>query len=192
MPEPGDRTTPELPLDDIRHNDYTSGMTDRLQRALKQTRPFDSLEQEVLVALQVATARSMEPFVRYLRQEAGITPAQYNVLRILRGAGAPGLSCGEIADRMIDRDPDVTRLLDRLVKAGLAERERDSADRRVVRVRLSAAGHDTLATVDRTMETYPKRLAGALGGDRLAQLLALLEDVIEGVSDQPMTNPKEQ
>jgi len=167
-------------------------MTDRLRRALKQTRPFDSLEQEVLVALQVATARLMEPFTRHLRQEAGITPAQYNVLRILRGAGAPGLSCGEIAERMIDRDPDVTRLLDRLVKAGLAERRRDTADRRVVRVQLSEAGRETLAAVDRTVKTYPALLVDALGPDRLAQLLTLLEDVIEAATEPSTNNPKEQ
>ncbi len=167
-------------------------MSERLQQVLKQTRPFDSVEQEVVVALQVANARVMEPFTRELRREAGITPAQYNVLRILRGAGAAGLPCGEIAARMIDRDPDVTRLVDRLVKAGLAERERDSADRRVVRVHLSAAGGETLALLDRSMKTHPVRLADALGVDRLAQLLALLEDVIEAVAEQPPMATKEQ
>ncbi len=166
-------------------------MSERLQRELKQSRPFDSVEQEVLVALQVATARSMEPFARQLRQEAEITPAQFNVLRILRGAGEPGLSCGEIAGRMIDRDPDVTRLLDRLVRRGLVERERDERDRRVVRVRLSPQGGKMLATLDETMQTLPTRLVGALGADRLTQLLTLLEDVIESAANHATTDTKE-
>lgn len=165
-------------------------MSDRLQRHLKQTRPFASPEQEVVVALQVATARVMEPFARRLRLEAGITPAQYNVLRILRGAGEGGIRCGEIAERMIDRDPDVTRLTDRLVQAGLASRDRDPADRRVVQVRLAPKGRALLDEVDRAVDAMPKRLVGALGPDRLALLLELLDDVIEA-AEQEAINPKE-
>ncbi len=165
-------------------------MSDRLQRHLKQTRPFASTEQEVVVALQVATARVMEPFARRLRLEAGITPAQYNVLRILRGAGEAGIRCGEIAERMIDRDPDVTRLTDRLVEAGLASRDRDPADRRVVQVRLATKGRALLDEVDRVVDAMPKRLVGALGPDRLALLLELLDDVIEA-AEQEAINPKE-
>lgn len=155
-------------------------MSERLQRHLKQTRPFGSVEQEVVVALQVATARLMEPFARELRVRVGLTPAQYNVLRILRGAGEAGLACGEIAGRMIDRDPDVTRLVDRLVRDGLATRGRDAEDRRVVVVQLTAAGRDRLAVADQIVGALPGSLLGDLGHERLEILLGLLEDVIEG------------
>src|SRR5947209_2864492 len=79
---------------------------------------------------------------------AELSPTQYNVLRILRGAGPEGLACGRIAERMITRDPDMTRLLDRMKKRGLIERHRCPKDRRVVRGRLTAAGARLLEKLD--------------------------------------------
>lgn len=163
-------------------------MTERLERALQQSRPFDSLPQGVLVALQAANARAVEPLSRYLRHEAGITPAQYNVLRILRGAGRSGLPCGEIAARMIDRDPDMTRLVDRLVRAGMVVRDRDPADRRVVVVRIAPRGLEVLAETDAEVKAIPARMLGPMGADRLALLLELLEDVIERSGNPTTTN----
>lgn len=160
-------------------------MSQRLNRVLQQSKPFASLEHEAVVALQVATARVVEPLARYLRGE-GITLAQYNVLRILRGAGEVGLPSGEIAARMIDRDPDVTRLVDRLVRDGLAVRDRHEADRRVVLVRITAAGLDLLTRTDVAMADLPCDLLGGLGQDRLKTLLDLLEDIIEHASRQPV------
>ncbi len=161
-------------------------MTDRLTAVLKQTKPFVSAEHEAIVALQVATARVVEPLARYLRGE-GITLAQYNVLRILRGAGEAGLPSGEIAARMIDRDPDVTRLVDRLVRDELAVRDRHESDRRVVLVRIAPAGLELLSRTDAAMADLPCDLLGGLGADRLRTLLDLLEDVIELASREPMT-----
>lgn len=160
-------------------------MSQRLSRVLRQSKPFASAEHEAVVALQVATARVVEPLARYLRGE-GLTLAQYNVLRILRGAGEDGLPSGEIASRMIDRDPDITRLVDRLVRDGLAMRDRHDADRRVVLVRITAAGLDLLGRIDVVMTDLPCDLLGGLGQDRLQTLLDLLEDVIELASRQPM------
>lgn len=161
-------------------------MSQRLTEVLRQSKPFESPEHEAVVALQVATARVVEPLARYLRGE-GITLAQYNVLRILRGAGETGLPSGEIASRMIDRDPDVTRLVDRLVRDELAGRARHESDRRVVLVRIAPAGLELLARTDAMMADLPGDLLGGLGPDRLKTLLDLLEDVIELASGQAVT-----
>lgn len=123
-------------------------MAGTIQRHLRQQRPFRSLEEEVFVGLQLVADRVMAPWASYLRETADLTPVQYNVLRILRGAGAEGLWAGEVAERLVARSPDVTRLLDRLERRGLVHRSRDPDDRRVVRVRITPAGKDQLAGLD--------------------------------------------
>src|SRR6266498_3305132 len=102
-----------------------------IREEIKQLKPFNSVEEEVLLALlrtadQVGRrgAEVMKPF--------DLSPTQYNALRILRGGGEKGLPCSEIGERMINRDPDITRLLDRLVKRDLVERRREEKDRRVI------------------------------------------------------------
>ncbi len=104
-------------------------------------------------------------------EEVSLT--QYNVLRILRGA-PDGLPCGEIANRMITRDPDVTRLLDRLEKRGLISRCRESDDRRTVMVRISSEGLKLLARLDEPVQAVHRRQLGHLGPDRLQALSELL------------------
>src|SRR5215470_13051287 len=106
-------------------------MVGALQSELKQKRPFTSREQEAYLAL-LRTADALEMQVEAKLKEFGLTGTQYNALRILRGAGADGLPCSEIGERMITHDPDITRLLDRLEKRGLAERARCKKDRRVI------------------------------------------------------------
>src|SRR5271154_5622202 len=98
---------------------------------LKQSRPFPSLAAEAAVNI-VRTADSLLRGLAAALKPHRISPGQYNVLRILRGAGRSGLPCGEIAARMITRDPDMTRLLDRLESGALIARARDTRDRRVV------------------------------------------------------------
>lgn len=164
-------------------------MTSIIQQAIRQEKPFPSLEAEVFVALQVAANRALDPWARFLRARAGLTPNQYNVLRILRGSRPAGLTCGQIADRMITRDPDVTRLTDRLVRAGLAERERAEADRRVVEVRITEAGMDVLSGLDRNMAV---ELLGGLGDERLQTLRDLLADVILAVGEQAALEPRNE
>ena len=97
-------------------------------RQLKQHSAFTSGEQEVLLGLLIAAARSVEPWEKFLKATAGLTNNQYNVLRILRGSHPSRLACSEIADRMIARDPDVTRLIDRLSRRGLVARIRTHLD----------------------------------------------------------------
>jgi DNA-binding MarR family transcriptional regulator len=102
-----------------------------------------------------------------------LSSTQYNVLRILRGAGGD-LACGEIGNRMITRDPDITRLLDRLEKRGLISRRRDSKDRRTVLTRITPEGLKTLARLDEPVQTAHRQLLGHLGRARLQSLAELL------------------
>jgi len=107
-------------------------------------------------------------------KEADLSPTQYNVLRILRGA-PEGLACGEIAVRMITRDPDVTRLLDRLEKRGLIGRSRESKDRRMVLTRITREGLRALAELDEPIQDLHREQLGHLGKSRLGALSELLQ-----------------
>ena len=102
-----------------------------------------------------------------------LSPTQYNVLRILRGS-PDGLPCGEIANRMITRDPDITRLLDRLEKRALISRWRESKDRRVVLARITPNGLKLLTRLDQPVEEAHRKQLGHLGKDRLRALAELL------------------
>ena len=142
------------------------------------TRPAtagNDLEHQVFLALQ-RLASDLGQGAADLLKVAGLSGAQYNVLRILRGAGARGLACGEIADRMITKDPDITRLLDRLEKRGLVTRTRESDDRRVVTTRITDEGRALLARLDEPVAELHRRQLGCLGEEKLARLLELLAD----------------
>jgi DNA-binding MarR family transcriptional regulator len=102
-----------------------------------------------------------------------LSATQYNVLRILRGAGE-GLACGEIASRMITRDPDVTRLLDRLEKRGLISRCRETKDRRTVMARITPEGLKLLARLDEPVQAAHRKQLGHLGRERLRTLTEVL------------------
>src|ERR1700682_1900557 len=110
-----------------------------LQAELKQKIPFTSREAEAYLSL-LRTADALETQVEARLKEFGLTGTQYNALRILRGAGPDGLPCREIGERMITRDPDITRLLDRLEDRGFVERTRARDDRRVIYGKIPAAG----------------------------------------------------
>jgi DNA-binding MarR family transcriptional regulator len=158
---------------------------------IRQTKPFASLEEQVFLELQLTADRLLAGAARELR-EFGLSPAQYNVLRILRGAGEAGITCSEIGERMIQRDPDVTRLLDRLVVQGLAVRERGERDRRVVVTRATRAAREALRQVDGRIASYHKRQLGHLGAERLRKLASLLEEVRELEPFSPSEDRKEQ
>ena len=147
-------------------------------RELKQQSRFASREQEVLLGLRIAVARIMEPWEKFLKGTAELTPHQYNVLRILRGSHPTRLPCGDIADRMISRDPDITRLVDRLGRRGLVTRVRSRQDRRVVEVGITEKGQQILRGLDEHVDRFPKAMLGHLGPRKLAQLGALLEHVM--------------
>lgn len=156
-----------------------------LQRELQQTKPFSSLEQAVLIGLRLAAHRVWDPWTRFLEEHADLTPNQYNVLRILRGAGVAGCASGSIGERMITRDPDVTRLVDRLAQRGLVRRVRDEDDRRVVRVLITPAGLELLNGLDDLVREMPVKLLGEIPRAKLEQLSKLLDDVIEHVGQFP-------
>lgn len=107
-------------------------------------------------------------------KRADLSSNQYNVLRILRGA-PEGLACGEIAGRMITRDPDVTRLLDRLEKRGLIARSRESKDRRMVLTSITPEGLRALAELDQPIQDVHRQQLGHLGRQRLATLTEILQ-----------------
>ncbi|MBD0319568.1 MAG: MarR family transcriptional regulator [Gemmatimonadetes bacterium] len=118
-----------------------------------------------------------------LLKEHDLTSTQYNVLRILRGAGRAGLTAGEIGERLITRDPDVTRLLDRMERRGLVERWRCTEDRRVVWTRITADGLAAVGALDAPVDELHVRLLRHMGDDRLRQLVELLEQAREAVPD---------
>jgi DNA-binding MarR family transcriptional regulator len=132
-----------------------------------------SLEEAVYLDLVRTIEFLSRPLIELLKSE-DLSTQQYNVLRILRGA-PEGLTCGEIADRMVTRDPDVTRLLDRLEKRKLVRRARDTRDRRVVLTRLAPAGLDVLSRLDEPVQHAHRKRLGHLGATRLRALAELLE-----------------
>jgi DNA-binding MarR family transcriptional regulator len=129
-------------------------------------------EEAAFLELMRTTDMLSRGLVRLLKSEA-LSPTQYNVLRILRGA-PDGLFCGEIASRMITRDPDVTRLLDRLEKRGLISRRREAKDRRTVMARITPEGLKLLAQLDEPVQAAHRKQLGHLGGQRLQVLTKLL------------------
>jgi len=134
------------------------------------------VEDRVFVAiLRAADALGAE--AERLLKSAGLTGAQYNVLRILRGAEPEGLACREIGERMISRDPDITRLLDRMEKHGWVTRERQSDDRRVVKTRITKKGLELLKPLDQPVHELHKRQFRHVPESRLKALAEFLEDL---------------
>lgn len=162
------------PLDNNRYNDYIAGMTGRVQKEIKQRKPFRRIEDEAFVNIQ-RTADALMQGVAATLKPMGLSPSQYNVLRILRGAEPDGLACREIADRMITRDPDITRLLDRLEDRGLVARSRDREDRRVITTRITEKGSRLLKELDEPIEALHVKQLGHLGNEKLRSLIDLLE-----------------
>lgn len=149
-------------------------MTRTLADEIKQTKPFSSLAEEAFLNLQ----RTAEALVRGSAETLkpfGITGTQYNVLRILRGAGPEGLPCSEIGERMVTRDPDVTRLLDRLEKQHFITRTRSDEDRRVVNTRITKKGLDLLEKLDTPMTEIHTRQLGHMSRESLLSLIESLQ-----------------
>lgn len=146
-------------------------MNEPIQSTGKLRRPACPEEMAFLDLQRTCDLLTRGP-ARILKNE-DLSPTQYNVLRILRGS-PDGLPCGEIANRMITRDPDITRLLDRLEKRGLISRWRESKDRRVVLARITPNGLKLLTRLDQPVEEAHRKQLGHLGKDRLRALAELL------------------
>lgn len=148
----------------------------QLLEELRQKQPFGSREEEAVVALfrtadyvRRETANVLEPY--------DVTPQQYNVMRILRGAGDEGLPILEVANRMVERSPGVTRLIDRLEKKELLCRERSTEDRRQVKVTITDKGLDLLKLMDKSVIESNQKMMSGLSEKELEQLIALLDAV---------------
>ena len=154
---------------------YLPNVGDVLKRRIKQTR-FDSVAHEAILNLLVAAGH-----VRQLVAEAceahGITQAQYNALRILRGAHPDGYPRGEIASRLVERAPDVTRLIDRLEQRGLVDRTRSTDDRRLSVTRITRAGLDLLRRIDPRIEQIQRQLTVRVPAKDLRELSRICERV---------------
>jgi DNA-binding MarR family transcriptional regulator len=145
-----------------------------LRREIQQRRRFGSAEEEVFLNVLRTAAVLTRALTEVLRPH-DLSQPQYNVLRILRGAGPDGLPSGDVALRMLNYDPDVTRLLDRLESRGLVARARGAADRRVVVARLTAEGRRLVDALDAPVRAMHARRLGHLGAADLRTLAALLE-----------------
>jgi len=151
-----------------------------LQREIKQTRPFATQTQEVALSL-LRTADLVRRSVTAIVEPHGITPQQYNVLRILRGAGREGLPTLDIAQRMIEQTPGITRLIDRLETKKLVLRERCPTDRRQVFCRITKDGLVLLDRLDRPIRDSEENALGGLSPTQLTQLVSLLDRARNGL-----------
>ena len=148
-------------------------MTSKLQREIKKRTPFDLPEQEAMLNI-LRTADQLQIRFARLFRKFGLTPQQYNVLRILRGEGRP-LPILEVASRMITVVPGITGLIDRLEAAALVERKRCEKDRRVVYVAIAPRAESLLAEIDEPLIALHRQLLGHLSPDELRTLIDLLE-----------------
>ncbi|WP_321477792.1 MarR family transcriptional regulator [uncultured Paludibaculum sp.] len=152
--------------------------TSRLQEELKQTKPFGSIYQEAALSVMKTadvfrrdTTRLLEPYE--------VTPQQYNVLRILRGAGADGIPTLAIGERLLEETPGMTRLLDRMEFKALVRRIRCEKDRRQVLCYLTEEGARLLATLDPLIEATDRNMAARLTPEEAETLVELLEKIRE-------------
>ncbi|MBS1804939.1 MAG: MarR family transcriptional regulator [Acidobacteria bacterium] len=145
-----------------------------LKQEIAQQRPFASVEEEALLNVLRTSDCLQRAFVRRTRHW-GITPTQYNVLRILRGAQPQGLTCSEVGERMITAVPDITRLLARMKAQKLIRQQRDKKDRRVVWTQISPSGLELLSKVDPEITQIPVELLGHLDRRQLNEFIRLLE-----------------
>ena len=151
-------------------------MAGKILKELQQTKPFRHTEEEVFLNIQRTADAMMQEMLDVLRPFA-LSVTQYNVLRILRGAGTAGVTCKDIAGRMITRDPDITRLLDRLERRNLLTRNRAKEDRRFVSIRITDEGLTLLSELDAPIEQKQVAIMSHVPQAQLSTLIELLEEI---------------
>ena len=151
---------------------------------IQQTKGFPSVEAEVFLNL-LRTAEALSAGPNGLLRDSGLSHSQYNVLRILRGAGDSGLCCREIVDRMVTRDSDMTRLLDGLEGKGLVHRNRSESDRRVSISQISPSGLELLAALDAPMQARPTAQFQRPSAPTLKRLLRFRDPARQGAARAP-------
>lgn len=154
-------------------------MAQRLLQEIRMSRPFSSPAEEAFLNLWRSANHLQQGLTEVLRR-ADLTPTQYNVLRILRGSSPEALTCGQVGERMVTREPDVTRLLDRLEKRGLVERTRDQRDRRVVTIRITPSGLEALAGLDQPVADFHVAQLRHMKEGEIGALIDLLEKTRSG------------
>lgn len=162
----------------------------RLQSEIGKRNPFASLTEEAYLNLVRTNDRLQIEFTRLFRQ-FGLTPSQYNILRILRGEGAP-LPILEIARRTVTMVPGITGLIDRLEKVGLVQRKRCQRDRRIIFVELAEAGRKVLGDMDPHVSQTLDRLFAHFEAGELRELIRLLEKAREPLSHLGVSDPESQ
>lgn len=153
-------------------------MTNDLRAEIKQTKPFSSSTTEALLSV-LRTAAVLEHRLSEALKPYGITHTQYNVLRILRGAGTTGLCGREVAERLVSKVPDISRLLDRMEEMQLVDRERDPADRRHVTARISRQGLRVLDQTTPQLEAIERTRFAGLEPERVKFLIEVLAQIRE-------------
>ena len=156
-------------------------MAGRILEELQQNKPFQYIEEEAFLNVQRTADVLMQALLAVLKP-CGLSATQYNVLRILRGASSGGMTCKDIGGRMITPDPDITRLLDRLEKRNLVNRNRARDDRRFVTIQITSQGLELLNQLDGPIRELQVQLFHELGQQRVLQLVNLLEDVRNGTA----------
>ena len=151
-------------------------MASRLQAEIKQNKPFPRRSSEALLSV-MRTAALLEHRVNEILRPFGITELQYNVLRILRGAGPEGWCGREISERLVSKVPDVSRLLDRMESMQLIRRDRDATDRRHVTARITPRGLRVLDEATTKLDALERERFGQLDGDRLQHVIDGLADI---------------
>ena len=151
-------------------------MANRILEEIRQTRPFATLKEEAALNI-VRTADALRRGGELLFRRHGITSAQYNVLRILRGAGDRGLHCGAIAERMITAEPDITRLLMRMERLGLLVRQRNGSDRRMVTAIVTDRGLQVLDELEAPLRELQEQQFARLSEREIEALIHGLEKV---------------
>lgn len=155
-----------------------------ISEEIRQTKPYSSRREEAAVSL-VRTASVVRRCGDALFEARGLTSQQYNVLRILRGAGPRGLKTLEIADRLIEPSPGITRLVDVLEKKKLLVRARCETDRRVVYCKITASALTLLAELDAPVVETTERAMEGLTAEELPRLLELLDKIRAGAREAP-------
>ena len=161
-------------------NEYYGFVAGKIQQEIHQTKAIRLLEEEAALnivrtadVLMVALMEALKPHM--------LSATQYNVLRILRGAGTDGVSCKDVGARLVARDPDITRLMDRLEQRGLIRRDRAAQDRRVVTHHLTEAGLELVNELDRPVEEVHRKVMRHMTAEKLRDLVGLLEEVRSGL-----------
>ena len=159
------------------------GRTSQIAREIQQVRPFRSRGQEATISL-LRTASVVKRALERVVEPAGLSLAAYNALRIIRGAGSAGIATLCVRDRMIEEGSTITRLVDKLERAGLIRRERAEPDRRQVLCYVTAKGRQLLDSLDSRVDAADTAVVDGLTGGQQEQLIRLLDLVRQGNAEQ--------